>query len=53
MAGNEKDGYYCTICGGFPPDQVKIGRIPVYRKETGIDWYVVYPVVQVREGVRG
>ena len=37
MAGNEKDGYYCTICGGIPPDQVKIKKIPIDGKETGID----------------
>jgi hypothetical protein len=37
MAGNEKEGYYCTICGGIPPDQVKIKKIPIDGKETGID----------------
>jgi len=37
MAGGEKDGYYCTICGGIPPDQIKIKRIPIDGKETGID----------------
>ena len=37
MAGDEKDGYYCTICGGIPPDQIKIKKIPVDGKETGID----------------
>jgi len=37
MAGDEKDGYYCTICGGIPPDQIKIKKIPIDGKETGID----------------
>jgi hypothetical protein len=37
MPGNEKDGYYCTICGGIPPDQIKIKKIPIDGKETGID----------------
>ena len=37
MAGDEKEGYYCTICGGIPPDQIKIKKIPIDGKETGID----------------
>lgn len=37
MGGDEKDGYYCTICGGIPPDQIKIKRIAIDGKETGID----------------
>ena len=37
MAGDEKEGYYCTICGGIPPDQIKIKKIPIDCKETGID----------------
>jgi hypothetical protein len=37
MGGDEKDGYYCTICGGIPPDQIKIKKIPIEGKETGID----------------
>ena len=37
MAGDGKDGYYCTICGGIPPDQIKIRKIPIDGKETGID----------------
>lgn len=37
MGGDEKDGYYCTICGGIPPDQIKIKKIPIDGKETGID----------------
>ena len=27
MAGDEKDGYYCSICGGIPPDKIKTRRI--------------------------
>ena len=37
MGGNENDGYYCSICGGIPPDQIKIKKIPVEGKDTGID----------------
>jgi hypothetical protein len=37
MAGDEKEGYYCTICGGIPPDQIKIKKIVIDGKETGID----------------
>jgi len=37
MPGDEKEGYYCTICGGIPPDQIKIKKIPIDGKETGID----------------
>ena len=37
MSGDEKEGYYCTICGGIPPDQIKIKKIPIDGKETGVD----------------
>jgi len=37
MGGDNKDGYYCTICGGIPPDKISIKRILVDGKETGID----------------
>lgn len=37
MGGDEKDGYYCTICGGIPPDKISIKRVLVDGKETGID----------------
>lgn len=37
MDGSEKDGNYCSVCGGIPPDQIKIKRIPIDGKETGID----------------
>jgi hypothetical protein len=37
MGGDDKDGYYCTICGGIPPDRIKIKKIPIDGKETGID----------------
>jgi hypothetical protein len=37
MGGDDKDGSYCTICGGIPPDKISIKRILVDGKETGID----------------
>ncbi|OPX74553.1 MAG: hypothetical protein A4E40_00038 [Methanoregulaceae archaeon PtaU1.Bin059] len=37
MSGNEKDGYYCSICGGIPPDKIKTKRVLIDGKETGID----------------
>jgi predicted transcriptional regulator len=37
MAGDEKDGYYCSICGGIPPDKIKTRRVLIDGKETGID----------------
>jgi hypothetical protein len=37
MGGNDQDGYYCTICGGIPPDKINIKQILVDGKETGID----------------
>jgi hypothetical protein len=37
MAGDDKDGYYCSICGGIPPDRIKTKRILIDGKETGID----------------
>lgn len=37
MVGDEKDGYYCSICGGIPPDKVKTKRVLIDGKETGID----------------
>jgi len=37
MGGNENEGYYCTICGGIPPDKINIRHILVDGKATGID----------------
>jgi hypothetical protein len=37
MGGDDKDGYYCTICGGIPPDKISTKKIIVDGKETGID----------------
>ena len=37
MAGDDKDGYYCSICGGIPPDKITTKRILIEGKETGID----------------
>jgi hypothetical protein len=37
MGGNENDGYYCTVCGGVPPDRITTKRVLIDGKETGID----------------
>ena len=37
MGGDDKNGYYCSICGGIPPDKIKTKMILVDGKETGID----------------
>jgi len=37
VGGNENDGYYCSICGGVPPDRIATKRILIDGKETGID----------------
>lgn len=37
MAGNESDGYYCSICGGIPPDKITTKRVLIDGKDTGID----------------
>jgi hypothetical protein len=37
MGGDDKDGYYCSICGGIPLDKIKTKMILVDGKETGID----------------
>jgi hypothetical protein len=37
MEGNDKDGNYCSVCGGIPPDKVKIRQILIDGRETGID----------------
>ncbi|MDV2482480.1 NAC family transcription factor [Methanoculleus sp. Wushi-C6] len=34
---NEKEGDYCTICGGVRPDAIKIRTVLVDGKETGIN----------------
>jgi hypothetical protein len=37
--GDDKDGYYCSICGGIPTDQITTRRIRIDGKKTGIpDW---------------
>ncbi len=33
----EKEGRYCSICGGIPPHEIKIRKILVEGKEVGID----------------
>jgi hypothetical protein len=37
MDGDNKDGNYCTICGGIPPDRITTKRVLIDGKETGID----------------
>jgi hypothetical protein len=37
MAGDDKDGYYCSICGGIPPDKIKTRLVCIDGKDTGID----------------
>jgi hypothetical protein len=37
MGGNGKDGYYCSICGGIPPDKITTKRVVIDGRETGID----------------
>jgi hypothetical protein len=37
VGGDDKDGYYCSICGGIPPDKITTKRILIDGKETGID----------------
>ena len=37
MAGDDTDGYYCTICGGIPPDKIKTKKVLIDGMETGID----------------
>lgn len=37
MGGDEKDGYYCSICGGIPPDRITTKRVIIDGRETGID----------------
>jgi hypothetical protein len=37
MEGNDKDGNYCSVCGGIPPDKIKIRQILIDGRETGID----------------
>ncbi|KUK63532.1 MAG: hypothetical protein XD82_0274 [Methanoculleus marisnigri] len=34
---NEKEGDYCTVCGGIRPDAIKIKTVLVDGKETGIN----------------
>jgi len=37
MGGDDKDGYYCSICGGIPPDKITTKRVLIDGRETGID----------------
>lgn len=43
MSGDDKEGNYCTVCGGIPPDKITTRRILIDGKETGIeqlDWII-------------
>ncbi len=33
----DKDGNYCSICGGIPPDKITTQRVLIDGRETGID----------------
>ncbi|MGF3496526.1 MAG: NAC family transcription factor [Methanolinea tarda] len=37
MMSEGGEGKYCTICGGIPPEEIKIRKILIDGKETGID----------------
>ncbi|NYT05827.1 MAG: NAC family transcription factor [Methanomicrobiales archaeon] len=37
MTMDEKDGNYCSICGGIPPEKITTKRVVIDGKETGID----------------
>jgi len=37
MGGDDKDGYYCSICGGIPPDKITTKRVLIDGTETGLD----------------
>jgi len=36
VGGDDKEGYYCSICGGIPPDKITTKRILIDGKETGM-----------------
>ncbi|NTV00055.1 MAG: NAC family transcription factor [Methanoregulaceae archaeon] len=33
----DKDGNYCSICGGIPPEKITTRRVMIDDRETGID----------------
>jgi hypothetical protein len=33
----DKDGSYCSICGGIPPEKITTRRVMIDGRETGID----------------
>jgi hypothetical protein len=33
----DKDGNYCSICGGIPPEKITTRKIVIDGRETGID----------------
>ena len=44
---NEKEGDYCTICGGIKPEAIKVRTVLVDGRETGINH-----LEMIVEGVR-
>ena len=48
----DKEGKYCTICGGIPPSEIRIRRILIDGKETGIDKldWILEGVAKIRPG---
>ena len=50
MEGNDKDGNYCSVCGGIPPDKIKIRQILINGRETGIDQldFLIHDVKKLR-----
>jgi hypothetical protein len=50
MEGNEKDGSYCSVCGGIPPDKIKIRQVLIDGRETGIDQldFLIHDVKKLR-----
>ncbi len=37
MSTDDKEGYYCSVCGGISPGKVTTKRIPINGIEVGID----------------
>jgi len=48
----DKEGKYCTICGGIPPSEIGIRQILIDGKETGIDKldWILEGVAKIRPG---
>jgi hypothetical protein len=48
MPGDDKDGYYCSICGGIPLDKITTKQIQIDGKMIGID-HLDFIVEQVKQ----